>query len=263
MVKPTRDELYKLYVEQGQTGHRIAATYGVCYVTVYKWLRQHGISVRPRGRHVHQRKYSVNANFFDRWSPQSAWLLGLMMADSAISEKGFAHAVAARDVDLLHTMSSFLDTDSPVRKEIQHRGGIGYRLRVYSIAFVASLSRFGIVSRKCTILKYPPVPLEYSAHLVRGLHDGDGSLFITQNGYWTWTLACKAKRLMCGVARTIKTAVDVTIPCRLGYGGLWTVRTMARDKVSAILHWLYDAGGPAGKRKRALAVKAMRAIDKP
>lgn len=43
---PTPDELYKQYHTRKQSTRDLAVRYGVCSVTVWKWLRAHGIVLR-------------------------------------------------------------------------------------------------------------------------------------------------------------------------------------------------------------------------
>lgn len=52
-MKPTKQELEKLYNEQKLGSHRISKRYGVAKITVLRWLKKHKIPIRT-GKEAHQ-----------------------------------------------------------------------------------------------------------------------------------------------------------------------------------------------------------------
>lgn len=87
-------ELYRLYLEEKRSLEDIARLYGVSRVAVWNYCRAAGLERRNRSearleaqksQKVPQRYLHINENFFSSWSPEMAYVLGLLMTDGCLS----------------------------------------------------------------------------------------------------------------------------------------------------------------------------------
>ncbi len=113
-------ELRELYVSQAQTIEQVAARYGLAATTISRRLREVGISARPRG--------PVPIQPSDReslaWTPDLAYVVGLIAADGNLSKKPGRIAIMSNDTDLLDLVRRRLGLSADIRP---HRGGYGTR----------------------------------------------------------------------------------------------------------------------------------------
>jgi len=118
-------------------------------------------------------KYTLDANFFDKWSPEVAYVFGLFCSDGNVSIDGTycGFHINKKDIEILELIKKVMKSNHP----IQARGKYIY-LRIYSKKIAKSLIKLGCVPRKSLNLNFPFIPSKYLKHFVRGYFDGDGSI---------------------------------------------------------------------------------------
>ena len=99
LKKPKHYELHKLYWKDGKSLYQIAQLYGVCYDTVWKWMKRHAIPRRDVGTAVKlalsspevRRKMSIShrRKFVFRPIPASAYTLGVLLGDGYVCKTKF------------------------------------------------------------------------------------------------------------------------------------------------------------------------------
>lgn len=121
-----------------------------------------------------------NENFFKKWSPEMAYLLGFFTADgNMLKNKRGAHFIEFQitDKDLLEKIREILNSNHKIttrkRKE-NHK--TSYRLQIGSKTIFNDLVKLGLTPNKSKTVKLPPVPEKYFCHFVRGYFDGDGNV---------------------------------------------------------------------------------------
>ncbi len=129
----------------------------------------------------------VDENYFETWSPSMAYLLGFILADGCVIQgtyKGYSDAlkfgVQLRDRDILET----------IRRELRSEHSISIvrnaaHFCITSQKIVDDLKRLGISYRKSLRENVPNVPQQFIAHFIRGIVDGDGSLWLDDKNYPT------------------------------------------------------------------------------
>jgi len=122
---------------------------------------------------LRKRKYYLNHWFFDTWTPEMAYVLGLFLSDGNVSfdRKQAGIHFCADDYTLLEQVNRVMGSNRPVRIY----SNCSY-LRFDSPVLCASLIKRGCVPRKSLKLDFPDVPQEFLSHFVRGYFDGDGSI---------------------------------------------------------------------------------------
>lgn len=120
------------------------------------------------------RKYSVNDDFFASWSHDMAYILGFWWADGCIFKKEFHIGQNKKDEYLLKKMAVVMNSSYPLSS---CRSNNNVELWVTSEKIVKDIKKLGGTERKSLICEFPKVPRTYLPDFVRGLWDGDGSVY--------------------------------------------------------------------------------------
>jgi LAGLIDADG-like domain len=178
-------ELFRgLYFDQKKSLQDIASIYGVSRVAVYKWytwnFKDQSTQLRPRK----VSKRTLDSDFFETWSPEMAYVLGLFATDGCVQSK-YSVSLTSTDLELIEKVRNLMGTDHPVR--IHPPRGFSrkmqYELQISSMALVSSLEKLGIVARKSRVIAFPEMPKECVRHFLRGCWDGDGSFYFEKRSH--------------------------------------------------------------------------------
>ena len=141
----------------------------------------------------------MNADFFDNWSSDMAYILGFIMADGNIRHKDYCkfqgYAVAInlqlKDKAILDFIKDKIDTNATVNVYKWLGSDSIYReqcsLVITSRYIVEKLITLGVIPRKTGKESFPNMPKEFERDFIRGYFDGDGCIMIT-------TQTCKGKK---------------------------------------------------------------------
>jgi hypothetical protein len=142
-------------------------------------------SALENGRIFGKKKYSLLDFIFDTITEESAYWMGMLMADGWIFKEKtgaprIAITLAEKDYAHLVKFSRFLKSTYPIlRKTVKRHGKIVYQysIRVSSMRIAEKLIGYGIVPRKSLIAKVIGLENnEHFKHFWRGVMDGDGYL---------------------------------------------------------------------------------------
>lgn len=128
-----------------------------------------------------KRKHKINEQAFDSITEESAYWIGMLMADGCISDEGSLKlALATKDKAHVEKFRIFLGSEHPINM-ITNKTYFTEtaEIKISSKKICASLARFGVVPRKSHIAKVSE--LENNAHYWRGMIDGDGTVIIKNN----------------------------------------------------------------------------------
>jgi intein-encoded DNA endonuclease-like protein len=197
----SKEELVRLYKAEGQSLADIAKIYGVSRTAVMKHCNILGIERRGRGaarvlaqkksKVGNQRYCAINEAFFSSWSPEMAYVLGLMMTDGCISKTkngSYRISLCLNDGDLLRNVVKTMGSDHTVTESKYQKGMNVFIFGREKIA--QDLLRLGMKPRKSLNLEFPNIPWEYLRDFIRGVFDGDGSVFYTKKSQIS-PLRCK------------------------------------------------------------------------
>lgn len=135
-------------------------------------------------------RLQVNEDYFKKWSPNMAYILGFTLADGCIIKgtyKGYSDAlkfgVQFKDKDILEKIKKELHSEHSISigKNAAH-------LCITSQKIVDSLKRLGITYQKSLKETVPKIPSYYSKDFIRGLIDGDGGISFDNKGHPTLRL---------------------------------------------------------------------------
>ncbi|MCK5285771.1 MAG: hypothetical protein KAJ58_00920 [Candidatus Pacebacteria bacterium] len=124
----------------------------------------------------------VNVDFFKKWSPKMAYVLGFFMADGSIdiNPRGSHYlSIQICDKELLESIKKTLESNH----KISVRKGFGnesdkYRLQIGRKEMFEDLQKLGVNQQKSHTMEMPKVPKKYFGDFVRGYFDGDGNVWV-------------------------------------------------------------------------------------
>lgn len=199
-------------------------------------------------------KYSFNEHYFDQIdTPEKAYWLGVIWTDGGISlNKGgktygrLRITTAEHSKTLLEAFAKAVNTTKPITTSntaSTKNGPKKYRrseLCLCSAHICSVLMGYGIVPRKTYSEQFPTFPKEFTSHFVRGMFDGDGSIY--RNG--------KYKNVDITGSKASCEWLLNNIPIFLGFGGYispkpnsevtFRWRIGARNEVMRFREWIYS-----------------------
>lgn len=131
------------------------------------------------------RKIDEKSIFSNGINSISAYILGIILSDGCLSYDAHSHryriTITMNDYRLIEYLR---DNYSPEKKIYEYKNKIG---RGISYTFITTnefdikyLMKLGVVERKSNIIEFPIIKDTYNRHLLRGIFDGDGSVYINK-----------------------------------------------------------------------------------
>jgi hypothetical protein len=243
-------ELRELYVTQPLTIEQVARGFGLAPTTISRRLRDLGISARPRGPVA----TPPSAGEPLAWTPDLAYVVGLIATDGNLSRKPGQIAIMSNDTDLLELVRRRLGLSAEVRR---HRGGYGtrcHRLVWSDRRFYDWLVAIGLTPAKSLTLGPLAVPDDYFKDFFRGCIDGDGSIVSYIDRYNTFKSASYVytrlyvsivsaslrfiEWLRASVQQLAKLVGHVDVRRSVDRHDVWRLRYAKRESL-ALLRWMY------------------------
>lgn len=187
--KLSKEILEDLYRDKGKSLQDIAEEFKCTKQMVKILMDRYGLEIRSqskarllaikKGKFENFEHDGIDEDFFSNWSPEMAWVLGLIFTDGCLS--GGRVQICSIDLDLLEKVKKHLGSNKQVLKTTQSydKTKFIYRIEFCREKMRNDLYKLGLVEKKSLILKFPEVPKESIRHFIRGCWDGDGSVFIS------------------------------------------------------------------------------------
>ena len=150
---------------------------------------------------------TYNEKFFDEWSNELAWLVGVVLSDGHVSNhihgKYIWVKMCDKDVlDKIKIITGYKGDVTPLKREKLHYKK-PYIIIIGGKKIWQFFTNLGMDNHKSQTAKWPVgLPNEYVDHFIRGLFDGDGSIYFDKNDY-PFVRICGTKKLMDSVSRYI------------------------------------------------------------
>ncbi len=127
-------------------------------------------------------KHKVNEKFFEKWSPNMAYVLGYIYADGSLDDSPYMRGkyiqITSIDEDSIQRIKNWLSSEHKINtKKSNFIGGkICFILRIGSHKIYNDLFKLGLYPNKSLTVSFPKVPRKYIGHFIRGYFDGDGCI---------------------------------------------------------------------------------------
>jgi hypothetical protein len=121
----------------------------------------------------------VNKNFFKKWTPEMAYVLGFFAADGSMtktSRGGCFLVFHSADKSLLVSILKVMNSNHKLSRRSLRSGRV-YRFQIGSKEMFNDLLLLGFDTQKTKRIKVPKVPTRVVADFVRGYFDGDGNVW--------------------------------------------------------------------------------------
>lgn len=210
-------------------------------------------------KRLSQDKYSIDYSFFSEWSREVAYLVGFIAADGYLmidegerNQTALQIELAEQDSDILYKMKKILKFEGPV--SISNRSTVKIAISNRKVCY--DLMSKGIPSSNKTIaLVWPKqLPEEFERDFMRGLLDGDGSVFFDKDRISCQFLGTK------NIIENIKNKLPLdlsrnSIQDRNKYGGadIYAFKVTGK-KARVILDYLYEDASIYLDRKYNIAL---------
>lgn len=117
-------------------------------------------------------KYTVNEQFFNSWSKESAWVYGWLITDGHVNKRYIDLTLQKTDSDVLDKIKDITNFSGPKYKRERKE-----TIRIYNRNLVDSLFNIGFPKENKTFTcGMPDLHDEYMWHFIRGAFEGDGSI---------------------------------------------------------------------------------------
>lgn len=180
----SKPEIEKLIVKDyinGISQYGLSKKYKIERTTIRQLLKRNNVKFRTDSEA--RKLYSYDNNYFKEINtPNKAYFLGLLISDGTNIRNGFRIMLQEGD---LHILEEF-------KKDINYTGNIYIRKRknenckklcdliIYDQNMSDDLSKLGCIPAKSHHTYFPDIPEEFHSHFIRGVFDGDGSVWISK-----------------------------------------------------------------------------------
>ena len=161
--------------------YKIAKIYKCSASSINNLLKSEGINTKKTPNDY--RKFKLNQDYFNVIdSDIKAYFLGLIYSDGCISGTSLRLSLQEEDEYVLSKFLNEIGSESklyfiPKRKSSHKNQKL---ISISNIKMINDLHHLGVTKKKSLTIKFPSnnqVPEKYLNHFIRGVFDGDGSIF--------------------------------------------------------------------------------------
>ena len=133
---------------------------------------------------------NVNISFFEEWSQELAYIVGFFLADGHMADhskvKHYGIFFSVGDKDIVEKIANVCGYKNTVKKYIHKTTTLStmYKISISSKFVWKFFENLGFSHRKTFTTRIPKqIPQELMHHFIRGVFDGDGSIFFRWKHY--------------------------------------------------------------------------------
>lgn len=118
------------------------------------------------------------------WKPDIAYCVGLITSDGCLQKDGRHLDLTSVDRDQLLNFCRAIGRDFYIGTKRSGNGALAYRIQFSDVTFYDFLIKTGLAPAKSHTIGALNIPAEYYADFLRGLFDGDGTVYGFQDHRW-------------------------------------------------------------------------------
>ena len=125
-----------------------------------------------------KREYYQIKNIFESWTPESLWVLGMLVSDGWLqSNRGYKIGFCGDFSDMQKIKKLF-----DAKYKIQNTPSRCYKITICNKQIYDFMVSLGITENKSLTIQYPNIPKDYEStrHFIRGEFDGDGTIALNR-----------------------------------------------------------------------------------
>lgn len=121
--------------------------------------------------------YGIDYKFFEKWSPEVAYVVGFFLADGCVEPhlNRISIELSMNDYDHLMNIKKLMKCENPICLKKTRNSCALY---IHNKKMVQDIMSKGVLPNKTTRTRIPDVPEEYMRDFIRGNFDGDGSIWV-------------------------------------------------------------------------------------
>ena len=163
-------------------------------------IQLHNGQVKSCGTCLIHPKYKIDENYFKKINREDkAYFFGLLLTDGTIDgqkkSKRIVISLDKKDSHILETFNRYLKTQKPVsytKRKARKYKYYNYPAREYCTLNISNVKmhkdiiKLGLKPNKTKTVKFPSnkiIPHRLMRHFIRGVFDGDGSVFLKKYSY--------------------------------------------------------------------------------
>lgn len=244
-------ELYKA----GKTTSELGKLYGVSSVTISNYLKAEGVQTRkgPRGKNVNHNTFRTIDN------EAKAYWLGFLMADGFVHTNNMVGlALAEKDLNHLRKYKKFMGSEHKIVSweaayDDTCEPTTAHRLMFRSKVMTKDLKHHGIGKRKTGNESIPrTVPQSLMRHFIRGLWDGDGTIFRDECGKVRYSLVGNYE-LLTELAHILYKEANTRLANVIKHKTIHSISYGSASDVAKLTAYFYDDATVYLERKREKA----------
>lgn len=217
-----------------------------------------------------KRKIHDNSIFVNGITSESAYILGLILSDGCLSYDIHSHryriTITMNEFELIESLRS---SYAPTKKLYSYKHRLGKSI---SYSFISTndfdvkfLMSIGIKERKSDNIRFPKIENKYVSHIIRGIFDGDGSVYINKTKtkynskikyyqYINASFTTGSNEFANDIKDIlVQNGIDAKIVKDSRKKHLcWYVKVYSKDSIEKLYNYLYSDSVLFLKRKRSL-----------
>jgi Mor family transcriptional regulator len=228
----------------GMSARKIASGYGCDGMTVSSVIKKGGIARSVL--ETHNMKYGKFDTYFDNINSEGpAYFLGLLLADGSIRRVSGQHVLSLQlqicDGYMVERLAKILGRNCYMCPP-RGRSKSSVSVHAHSDHLVNTLISYGFTFNKSlddhNAIGFDHVPEHLMNHFIRGIIDGDGSIFIPKKGCPGISVVGNYNDLQAASNTISNIGCSVKVPRK--DGSIYHVNWAARNDVTRIIHYLYS-----------------------
>jgi biotin operon repressor len=169
--------LRKLYCQDGLSLAQIAEQLGCSQTVILRRLQAYGVDRRPRGGTP---QYTVPKEVLSTWSPDLAYVVGLVTTDGNLKSDRPDVSFASTDIEIVEAYRHILRVDVSIYVTQSGKGHKPlHRVCVNDPSYRAFLENVGLMPVKAKKLGALSIPDGVFRDFLRGCIDGDGCIRVS------------------------------------------------------------------------------------
>jgi len=220
--KKKRFQKIKRIFEETKNIERAAKICSCSERTLKKYLKKMGVRY----------KYFHDPNFFKKWTPKMAYILGFVFAEGYISHGFYRLEIPQNDRGILEKIGEAMGSNQRIDNP---KGKKSFRLLINSKEIAKDLVRLGMKFGENSLLRFPDIQGEFVPHFLRGYFDGDGSV---KNDYCNF--ASNSLKFLEGIKTILQNLADIKGVIKKGRGCYVLHYNQRKEKIK-IFEYIYTS----------------------